>query len=455
MEKIKVRIIEKIPTKLKNFLIIDINMKLLVGYLITNIIYLLIGSYIYFTGKIIDWFHYKEYSLGLKYLFVVNIIVFLVIIVRKKYKKNIVHIGIALATIFGIISTIFAYDRSIALEGCWGRYEGLYSCFYYLSLMLLSTFVSNKYKKVLVNTILICGAIQALYAVCQVFSLFNVKQYFYKTVCWDYDIKQIVPIEELWVIGFTNNPNFFGAYMLICLSYSFGLFIDSKKDYQNIIYALFSVLFMFGLLIGNSSSSAVGLLFVFAYISIYSLKNKKYLKLLAIFTIIIFTTCLAVKLDKTTLLKDLLKVGNEATEVAKGNLDDSYGSDRMYIWKETMKIVPNHIWHGVGIDSFHKAFNGEALILKMPGKNILYDKAHNEYLQTLVTQGIFALISYLALYGYISFYGIRNSFKYNEIYLVLPVIGYLVQAFFNISVIEVAPLFYIALGLCSGRKKDK
>ena len=321
--------------------------------------------------------------------------------------------------------------------------------------MLLSTFVSNKYKKVLVNTILICGAIQGLYAICQCFSLFNVKQYFHATRYWNYDINAIVPVKVIWVLGFTNNPNFLGAYMLICLSYSFGLFIDSKKKCENIIYALLSVLFMFVLLTSNSSSSAVGLLFVFAYILIYCLKNKNYSKFLVIFTIIITTTCLAVILDKTTLVKDMLQVGNEATDIAKGNLDNSYGTNRMYIWKETMKIVPNHIWHGVGIDSFHKAFNGEALILKTQINNILFDKAHNEYLQTLVTQGIFALISYLALYGYITLYGIRNSFKYNEIYLVLPVIGYLVQAFFNISVIEVAPIFYIALGLCSGKIKKE
>ncbi len=100
MEEIKVKIIEKMPIKIKNFCAKDINMKLLAGYLITNLIYLLIGSYIYFTEKIIEGFHYKEYSIGLKYLFIANIIVFLVIIIKKKYKKNIVHIGIAIVALF-------------------------------------------------------------------------------------------------------------------------------------------------------------------------------------------------------------------------------------------------------------------------------------------------------------------------------------------------------------------
>ena len=73
----------------------------------------------------------------------------------------------------------------------------------------------------------------------------------------------------------------------------------------------------------------------------------------------------------------------------------------------------------------------------------------------MVTQGIFSLISYLALFAIVTKKGIKHSFKQNEVFLVLPIIGYLVQAFFNISVIEVAPIFYIALGLCSSVSTKK
>ena len=77
-----------------------------------------------------------------------------------------------------------------------------------------------------------------------------------------------------------------------------------------------------------------------------------------------------------------------------------------------MKIVPNYLIHGVGIDSFHKAFNGGGLILQKPTKKILFDKAHNEYLQTLVTQGIFSLASYLFIFGYAVYIGIKNSYRF-------------------------------------------
>lgn len=353
----------------------------------------------------------------------------------------------------GAISTWLAFDRNIALEGCWGRWEGLYSILYYLSVMLLTTFVSNKYKKFIVHCILLCGAIQAIYGIFQCYSLFNVKQFIRTHKYFDKTIYEEVTKKEIWVTGLTNNPNFFGSYMLMCLSYSFGLLLECKKNVKNIIYCLYIALFMFTLLISNTTSAVVSLIFVGLLIMIYCVKNKKIIKLLIIASILSIITMFAFVQGKTTLVKDIEKTGTEATEVAKGNLDDSYGTKRMYIWKRTVEIIPKHIWHGVGIDSFHKAFDGEALTRKTSKKIVLYDKAHNEYLQILITEGIFGLLAYLFLYGYVVIYGLKRGFKYGEMYLVLPVIGYLVQAFFNISVLEVAPIFWMALGLCSGKNE--
>ncbi len=318
--------------------------------------------------------------------------------------------------------------------------------------MLLSTFVSDKYKKVLVNSIILCGAVQALYAVCQCYSWLNVKQVFHPYLYFDERVNAKVYGREVWVLGLTNNPNFFGTYMLLCLSYSIGLLLDSKKIWSGIIYSIFTALFMFCLLAANAASSGVGLIFVLCFILIYCIKNKLFKKLIVLTLILVAVTVFAVNQKKTTLLKDMKIIGFEATELAIGNVDDSYGTNRMFIWKSTVKVIPEHFWHGVGIDSFHKAFDGKALTLKAittGNITVLYDKAHNEYLQILITEGIFALVSYVLLYGYTIFCGLRRAFKYKEVYLVLPIIGYLVQAFFNISVIEVAPMFYMALGLCA------
>lgn len=390
--------------------------------------------------------------------------------------------------LYGVVATWFAFDRKIALSGCWGRYEGLYTILYYLSVMLLSTFVSDKYKKVLVHCVLLCGAFQAIYAICQCFNWLNVKQFYKSLRYYDSVHNRYAVKKQAWILGLTNNPNFFGSYMLMCLSYSIGLLLDSKKIIKSVIYCIFIALFTFGLLVSNATSSVVGLSFVCFFALIYIIKNKKFYKLLVLVLIFVSVTVSVVKLNKTTLIKDIKITKTEATEVAKGNLDDSYGTKRMYIWKKTVEIIPKYFWHGVGVDSFHKAFDGEALIRKTETKKILYDKAHNEYLQLLITQGIFALVAYMWLCGFVVIRGLKKGLKSDkyennlkiiengklaenskgkkkvkktekiettQIYLVLPIIGYMVQAFFNISVIEVAPIFWMALGLCAGNIEKK
>ena len=37
-----------------------------------------------------------------------------------------------------------------------------------------------------------------------------------------------------------------------------------------------------------------------------------------------------------------------------GRLEDSFGSGRIYIWKKTAALVPEHLWFGGGPDTLEK-----------------------------------------------------------------------------------------------------
>ncbi|MGL5084985.1 MAG: O-antigen ligase family protein, partial [Clostridium sp.] len=75
------------------------------------------------------------------------------------------------------------------------------------------------------------------------------------------------------------------------------------------------------------------------------------------------------------------------------------------------------------------------------------DKAHNEYLEYAVSCGIFSLLAYLLLIGSIVIGLLKNIKEDIAKVMLLCLIGYLIQAFFNISVIRVAPLYWIMLGV--------
>ncbi|MBQ3408637.1 MAG: O-antigen ligase family protein [Clostridia bacterium] len=413
-------------------------MEKLTFWIMFNIFYILVGSYLS-TKYIISHLMFAE---GFIPLLIVNIIIGIVICKKGYLKKNIVYVFMLLAIVFAVISTIFAIKPEIALFGEQFRNEGLISIIYYFSLMFLCSFVKGRYKKTIIFFIFIVGIINCIYAIFEAFGEPNVIKVTHPSGAPE----STVILVYTWARGFLINPNFLGTYMLLCLSYTIGLFLDEKNKKSSIVYIALSMFFMYGLLISNTLSVLVGLFFVVLFSLAYIIKYKKY-KRFAILIVALLSIFIVVHMQgKTSLFKDLTRTGNETVEITKGNAKDEYGTRRLYIWRNTLKILPQNLLHGVGIDNFCYAFGDEPLY--SPGRNMFYDKTHNEYLQILITEGIFCLIVYLFMYAVISFRGIKQGFKNKQIYLILPIIGYLAQAFFNISVIEVAPMFFMAMGLC-------
>lgn len=403
-----------------NKLISIIKDKLLPIYIIFNIVYILFCRYLCVSFRMTQ----KTVSLGLIVLMFLNLFIAIVLI-NKKYKRNKIDIFLLLIILFSLISTFFAYNFNTAVFGENGRYEGIFTICYYISLLFLSTYVKEKDKKMIVYTIILGGIIQLGY------SFYYNQKYHFK-----------------YVIGFTTNPNFFGAYILMCLCYCIGLFLDNKNIYLKLLFIFLIYSFSLGLLAIDTLSALVGLIGVVCFLLIYSIKQKYIKQYIIIVLTLLLSIFLAHSLKMTTLLNDLFKTVNETTNIVSGDLSDSYGTGRLFVYKRTIPLIPRYALKGIGVDNFRYVLDGKAITNEYG----IFDKAHNEYLQILITTGIFSLLSYLILHLIIVINGIKKSFKDKKIYLLLPIIGYLIQAQFSISVIEVAPIFYIGLGLLVERE---
>lgn len=405
--------------------------------LIFNVIYMLISSYLHTNMYVTR----DTYVFGYYYLLFINFIIILIMIFKNKYKAVKVDLLLFLAILLGVIATLFAYNKEVSILGYGERREGLLHICYYISLVIFSSYVEKeKYKKSIINVILLTGLFQFIYGFIQYTNSYMFIPVFYRNL----DI----------AIGTVGNPNFFGTYMLLCLSFLVGYFIDENRKPKQLIYYLLIIIFVIGVLISNALSCILAFILLLCALVVYLLFKKHYLKTVILLSSFLIPLFIYTKLDLTTALSDLFQTKDEIVEISKGNLDDDFGTDRMYLWKRTINVVPKHIWHGVGIDNFAYAFDGASLKSRY-GENIFYDKAHNEYLQILVTQGIFALLCWLGIHLLIVNDGLIRVFKENKTYLLIPIVGYIIQSFFNISVIDVAPIFYIALGLCINRKKGK
>ncbi len=412
---------------------------LLTIYLIINVFIVTVGSYLEMIKNIGSMDFSKFYIL----LLIINFIIIVFRLIYNKIKRidskiDLIDIIVVIIIFLGLISSsIFAINKQVAFYGFREGYEGFYQIMYYFSLFYLSSHVLEKYKKYVIYSILFSGVIQGVYAILQKTQVIDVHTTIYNGF--------------IWANGFIKNPNFFGTFMLLCLCYSIGFFIDNKNIKKRIIDYLLIILFMTSLLFSNTLSVVMGLFAVLFYLLIYLIKNKRYTVFIVLLIPIIVTTIIATKLRYTGIVGDLLKTKNQTIEISKGHIEEKYGSNRIFIWKNTLKRVPNYLFYGAGIDNFFYAFGQNPLKC---GRYYIV-KAHNEYLQVLICEGIYALISYLFFYFILVYRGIKNSFKNKQVYLILPVIGYLVQAFFNISVIEVAPFVYISLGLCMVRSNKE
>ena len=402
---------------------------LLTLYVIFNLVYIFFSS-ILRVYEIIDL---EFLSYGLYAFMVINFILILILFFKKKYIKNKIDIFLVLIIIFAIISYLFAYSKEQAFFGSYYRYEGLLMILYYLSILFLSSYVKKEDRIKIVYFILIMGIFNSLYAICQKLDLFNVKTTIFK--------------RERWTAGFIMNPDFFSSFILICICYSLGLFADTKNRKHMVFYLVISSIFFISMLFADSLCNMVGLFFAMIVLLIYCIKNK-IMKRFLVICLVLLSILLSIHFLKLTkIVDDVFVTANETTSIVKGESNDDYGTGRVELWRKTIDVVPKYIIHGIGIDNFDHIINGRPIIRN----RFVYDKAHNEYLQILVTMGIFSLISYVCLHFIVIKNGIKKCFKNKEIYFILPVIGYLVQAQFNISVIDVAPIFYISLGLLINR----
>lgn len=136
----------------------------------------------------------------------------------------------------------------------------------------------------------------------------------------------------------------------------------------------------------------------------------------------------------------------------------SMGSGRGYIWSRSLPLLRYTWFLGTGADTYAIYFPQDDNVgkLKQFGRTrILVDKPHNQYLQVAINTGVPSLIAVIFIFAIYFLQSIITYWKirYDSLYPIVGVglftsfIGYAVAALFNDSIISVAPVFWVLLGL--------
>ncbi len=138
---------------------------------------------------------------------------------------------------------------------------------------------------------------------------------------------------------------------------------------------------------------------------------------------------------------------------------EKLGSSRGYIWSRTIPQLKNCLLIGYGADTYAFEFPQNDILAKYyaydEGFFITVDKPHNLYIQIFHAHGLIALIAFLVICVFylvdcFRLYALKKTYRAEQIYgiaIMLGVIGYLAAGVFNDSVVSVAPVFWILLGV--------
>lgn len=141
----------------------------------------------------------------------------------------------------------------------------------------------------------------------------------------------------------------------------------------------------------------------------------------------------------------------EMQELLHGRPQDSFGSERIGVWRMTLEMArENPLW-GTGPDAFlyalsdHMGATGQTLIQT-------FDTPHNLLLGVLINSGLPAAVLFMALCGGAVALALRRAGRDRTVLpLMTAVCCYLLQGMFTFSICLVTPMFWAVLGMLAGQ----
>lgn len=347
----------------------------------------------------------------------------------KLEAKIFLPLGLFLA--FALISTLLARYPETAWIGSPYRFTGYTT---YLACAVLFTLASqtSRADDLLRWMVLSCAVVSSL-ALLQYFGL---------------NLVPHEPFREGFIsYGTMANPNFLGTYTAFVLPAAEFFFLQGKEPK----WLACCVLIFGALLTSLSRGPWVGSILGFAVVAYLAWENRSWRKAFMSLVIVYLALILALAPLRDGLIgARLLSLQNEAATVMRPLLNsedanrttlDRAFSNRIFIWREVLGVLKDNWAFGIGPD--HLIYQG----IKTPGGEVA-DKAHNIYLETAVTMGIFSLMFYLALVSMLLCLPSGSPLTVKPIIVIMLVV-YLIQGFFNIDVVMLLPAVWIAFGLAS------
>ncbi|MDO8496753.1 MAG: tetratricopeptide repeat protein [bacterium] len=358
----------------------------------------------------------------------------------------------------GVFTAVFGLTTLTSIQpydSFWGYLErmgGFWSFIHYFIYFIILTSIFRKKEDwaQLINVALFVGFLSALYG------------FFQKT-----DIAFFVGSGGRGrIFGTIGNAALFAGYELIVSFLALTLFFskDRISGWIRIFYATVFLTASTAILMTATRGAILGLVVgVFIFFTLYTLLNKSRKLRIAFVWVIIFIIA-SVFISQVFKDSEFIKGSRYLVRVTDLSLSSYTVQTRFWAWEAGLKgwrENPKTILFGWGPENFNipfsKNFNPNFYV--GPGSETLFDRAHNMFVEILVTMGVVGFVAYVAIFYFLlrSLWRLfRNKLKENlkdeAIYyagLFSLIVAYVIHNFFFFDTSANFILFFTVLGLIS------
>lgn len=357
--------------------------------------------------------------------------------------KNIYLLPPVFVIISWLVSTIFAFDKSMAIFGAYGRYDGLLTIIIYISFFVIVSSYQPDIEdlRAIIKWLVLSSLIVSIIAIIQVI--------FAGTFEAPHGLD---PKKAYSTIG---NSVFLGGFCAITLPLAIYSFNIAKNKIKQIGSIIIVFLILVTLFLTQSRGAWIGTLAGIIFLIIFEILIRKKLglrNLIIIFTILlIFISFLLLQPEINERITSIFDINNPTIK------------SRILIYQGALKTIGKYPLFGVGPDNFFNVFGKSRPVnwTKEVVQRGYIDKAHNDFLQWAVSTGITGLFFYIwciltICIAFFRFLKEENNKQKQFLMIILmsSFLAYLVQAQFNFAVISISPIWWIIAGLIVGLNKN-
>jgi len=348
-----------------------------------------------------------------------------------------------------LISTILSIHKPISILGAYMRYQGLITnIIYFILYLLIMNIIRENGIYLLINSAILAGCGSSLYGILQAYGK--------DPVGW-YDFGNRVS-------ACFGNPVFLAAYLAMLAPLSFSMFCFEKRKVKWLYLMAFFIIFI-GLLFTRTRAGIVAFFTSLGILLFFTGKKNIFNKRISYSILGIFVIFFLSNLNpKTAILQRftseiLYKPKENASLQEKFSAAPVGGSGglRLLMWQGGLNIIKDYPIFGIGPETLQFIWPRYAPFRYMVnvGQGSGVDRVHNEILDVAITRGIFGLILYLFLIGFLFYSAVKFKGKERIVYLGLfsGSLAYLIQNQFSFGELVITPYFFIFLGLMDKMKK--